>query len=117
MINEFISKIDQHGAISIIVLIVIFILCLLVPFTIELFCGVGMYYAIYSIKNKYVRWAATAILFVLAFPFMVVGYGVLTITDTEKILAPFSYSLRAKSRAFIVSNVIYILAIYYLFFR
>lgn len=117
MINEFISKVDQLGAISIIVLIVIFILCLLIPFTIELFCGVGLYYAIYSIKNKYVRWVVTAILFVLAFPFMVVGYDVLTITDTEKILAPFSYSLRTKSRAFIVSNVIYILAIYYLFFR
>lgn len=117
MISDFFSRLDQLGGLGIILFIIIFLLCLIVPFTIELFGGIGLYYVIYSIQNKYVRWAVTAILFVLAFPFMVVGYNVLTITDTEKKLAPFSYSLRAKSRAFIVSNFVYIFAIYYLFYR
>lgn len=84
---------------------------------IEMIIGYGLYYVLDKISNKKIRFLITFLFWIVFFPCMA-GYEHATnVTEGEKRSAPFSYTLRAKSKALIWANVFYFLCIYFLFFR
>ena len=52
---------------------------------------------------------------ILFLPIMLLINNILTLTDEERSLAPFSFTLHAKSRAVLISLVIYAFIYYWIF--
>jgi len=55
------------------------------------------------------------IAWILFLPVMLLINNILTLTDEERSLAPFSFTLHAKSRAVLISLVIYAFIYYWIF--
>ena len=80
---------------------------------------VGMSYlcikVLNSIKNPRLFRCVFVILCILFLPVMLCIWSTNKLTNSEKMLAPFSFSLRARSKLVVISLMLYIALYYYLF--
>ena len=67
------------------------------------------------IKNTALKKVLTIVFFVLFLPGMLAFWSADNLTESEKKWAPFSYSLRTKSRLVLITYVAYVIGYYLLF--
>lgn len=112
MIERFLDSLSNMGFLGVIIALVVFIG---IPCVVEIAIGFALNCVLAAIKNVAVRRTLTVASFIIFLPCMIACYNAENITETERKLAPFSLSLRSKSRLLIIVNVIYIAGFYFLY--
>lgn len=77
--------------------------------------SIGLYCILKAIRNQTAKKFVFATFCIFLLPFMLYLWSVGKITETEKLLGPFSYSLLSRSRIVLIATVVYAFIYYALY--
>ena len=95
--------------------VIAFIAALAIFVLLEIVIGFLLINLLHKIDSRPLKIVITILFYIVFLPCMVAVHNSLNTTSSERKLAPFSYSLRSKSKLLILINLIYALGLYFLF--